>query len=105
MDLETFGGGKLTRLIRSGIQEILDNISNDETPATAKRTLTLKITFRPEKDRKKLKVQIESKINKAPVRTVQTNMFVGQDTAGNPVFYPAQEQIPGQLSVENVEGG
>ena len=65
----------------------------------------MKLFARPEKDRKNLKVQIESKINKAPVRTVQTNMFVGQDTTGNPVFYPAQEQIPGQLSVENVEGG
>jgi len=105
MDLETFAAGKLLKLIRSGIREILENISNDETPATAKRTLTIKITFKPEKDRKNLKVQIESKINKAPVRTVQTNMFVGQDTAGNPVFYPTHEQIPGQLSVENVEGG
>lgn len=105
MNLETFCGGKLTRLVRSGIQEILDNISDDETSATAKRTLTLKITFRPEMDRKNIKVQIETKINKAPVRTVETNMFVGKDIIGNPVFYSTKEQIAGQLSVENVEGG
>lgn len=105
MDLERFSEGKLLKMIRDGIGEILDNIANSDTPPAAKRVLTIKVTFRPAKDRKNIKVQVETRINKAPVRTGESNMFVGEDLNGKPVFYPANEQIPGQLSVENVEGG
>jgi hypothetical protein len=100
MNLEAFSGGKLTRLIQSGIMEILENISDTDTPATAKRQLVIKITFRPETNRKNIKVHIDTKVNKAPIRTEETNMFVGRDLNGEPVFYTANRQIPGQISVD-----
>jgi hypothetical protein len=56
MNLDKFAGGELTRLIRKGINEILDNIRDEGTTPQARRTLTVKITFRPAKDRKNMKI-------------------------------------------------
>lgn len=103
MNLERFAGGQLTSLIRKGIGEILDNIRDEGTTPQARRTLTVKITFRPAKDRKNIKIQIETRINKAPVRAAETNMFVGQELDGTPAFYTSDEQIPGQIRI--TEGG
>lgn len=103
MNLDKFAGGELTRLIRKGINEILDNIRDEGTTPQARRTLTVKITFRPAKDRKNMKIQIETRVNKAPVRATETNMFIGQELDGSPAFYTSDEQIPGQMRI--TEGG
>lgn len=42
MNLDKFAGGELTRLIRKGINEILDNIRDEGTTPQARRTLTVK---------------------------------------------------------------
>lgn len=105
MDLEKFANGNLVKQIREGIRTILDNIADDRTPTKARRCLTVKITFRPQKDRKNIKIFIETKINTAPIRSTETNMFVGKDTNGDPVFYNAAAQVPGQISIEKMEGG
>lgn len=81
MNLDKFAGGELTRLIRKGINEILDNIRDEGTTPQARRTLTVKITFRP----------------------AETNMFIGQELDGSPAFYTSDEQIPGQMRI--TEGG
>lgn len=98
--LESFGQGKLEELIREGIQEIIKNISDENTSPKQKRILDVKIIFNPEPDRKNIKVQIETRINKAPFRTEKQNMFLGKDLAGNESLYLAQEQIPGQMRFE-----
>lgn len=103
MNLDKFAGGELTRLIRKGINEILDNIRDEGTTPQARRTLTVKITFQPAKDRKNMKIQIETRVNKAPVRATETNMFIGQELDGSPAFYTSDEQIPGQMRI--TEGG
>lgn len=104
MNLDKFAGGELTRLIRKGINEILDTDPQYKgTTPQAKRTLTVKITFRPAKDRKNMKIQIETRVNKAPVRATETNMFIGQELDGSPAFYTSDEQIPGQMRI--TEGG
>ena len=104
MDLEKFAHGNLARQIVEGIRAILANISNDMTPARAKRQLIIKITFHPEADRKNVKIGIETKINTAPIMSTETNMLIGQDISGKPVFYNSDDQIPGQISVCNLEG-
>ena len=104
MDLEKFAHGNLARQVIEGIRAILANISNDMTPAKAKRQLIIKITFHPEADRKNVKIGIETKINTAPIMSTETNMFIGQDISGKPVFYNSDDQIPGQISVCNLEG-
>lgn len=58
---------------------------------------------RPAKDRKNMKIQIETRVNKAPVRAAETNMFIGQELDGSPAFYTSDEQIPGQMRL--TEGG
>ncbi|SHO50136.1 hypothetical protein [Anaerocolumna xylanovorans] len=105
MDIDKFANGNLIKQIREGIKEILNNIADDRTPSKARRCLTIKITFRPNKDRKNIKIFIETKINKAPVRSTEANMFIGQNTNGEPVFYNSEVQIPGQISIEKMEGG
>lgn len=98
MDFEKFANGSLARLIREGIREVVDNISDERTPAHARRALNIKITFRPAGDRKNIKVGIETQIDKAPINSAEVNMFLGQDLNGDPVFYSTDEQIPGQLT-------
>lgn len=105
MDLEKFAKGNLTNQIREGIRKVLDNISDARTPARARRQLIIKITFKPGRERKNIKIFIETKINTAPIRSTESNMFVGRDITGEPVFYDTEDQIPGQISVGNVEGG
>ncbi len=41
-----------------------------------------------------MKIQIETRVNKAPVRAAETNMFIGQELGGSPAFYTSDEQIP-----------
>ena len=50
MNLDKFAGGELTRLIRKGINEILDNIRDEETTPQARRTLTVKIRSKEHED-------------------------------------------------------
>lgn len=104
IDIKTFANGNLIKQISEGIEQILNNISDERSPAKAKRCLTVRITFRPDKTRKNIKINIETRINTAPIRSTETNMFVGQDAEGQPVFYNTEDQIPGQISVGITEG-
>ena len=82
------------------MKKLVDNILDANTKATAKRTMTLKITLIPDDQRMNVGVSFEVKATLAPTTPVTTALFMaGEDSDGTPQVVEMTPQIPGQMDV------
>ncbi len=77
---------------------ILDNILDPNTAATAKRKMTMTVTFVPDGDRQTIAVSCEVKSALAPTHPVMTSLYV----ADGQNILEMVPQVPGQYSMDGV---
>ncbi len=94
--LDTVGGGVCTELFEREVQEIAKNINDQNTSATAKRSITMKFTFSPDGDRRETTVIIEAKSALAPVKAAKNTIYCGR-IDGAPVMLGAD---PDQMELD-----
>lgn len=78
---------------------LIDNIIDPNTPATAKRKLTLTLELKPDDNRQTIMVSCSAKSALAPTSPVVTTLYVAD---GETVVEMAP-QIPGQMTVDGAE--
>lgn len=78
VSLDTIRGGAAHELFDRELKRILKNIRDPNTKATAKRTVTLKVTFEPNEQRTGITTSLDCKAKLAPVRTLQDHVHVGE---------------------------
>ena len=94
----------ILQMARGGFMEVTDlemtkaiaNIMDPNTPATAKRKITVSIELKPDDTRQNVSVSYNVKSALAPTNPVTTNLFVAdEDTVVEMV-----PQIPGQTAMD-----
>ncbi len=92
VSLATLMGGLAVERFDDALQELLKNIVDPNTPATAKRSIKLDVTFKPDKNRDMGNVEIAVTSKLAPAEKVTTRVFIAM-TRNGPV---ATESNPNQ---------
>ena len=83
VSLETIAEGAAVAKFNRELQRVLDNIADPNTPARAKRAVTLTVSFRPDQDRKRADVDIEVKPSLAQDRPADTTVWFGKRDGKN----------------------
>jgi len=82
LSLATLKGGAAIEMVDAALQEILENIVDPNTNATAKRSVTLKLTLAPDQERESMHVGMDVKSSFAPHETVGTIAFIAHTRDG-----------------------
>lgn len=72
-------GGAVLERFRLGMAQIVRNIVDPNTDPEKNRTLTIKLTFKPDKSRRSVKTSVATNISLAPPLADETVLLVGQD--------------------------
>lgn len=107
----------LLDMVQGGVKErvglefekIMDNILDPNTEAKKKRTITLKIEFAPDAERKTIGVSYTASSKLIPMNPISTSLYVGTDPqTGEIGAVELTPQIPGQKNMmddsEQLEG-
>lgn len=101
VSLDTLGQGAAVELFADGLRQVLENVLDLNTKATAKRSVTLTFEIRPDEDRSFAHTALEVKTKLAPSRPVGVPIYIGKH-AGEAV---ATERDQRQLTFDdNVVG-
>ncbi len=106
LTLATICGGAVQEKVDRALKKIADNILDPNTDAGKKRSITLKVTMKPdEDDREDVAVSAEVSYSLAPETGVQTQFFVNKDLTNGRVTVMEHKkgEIKGQLDFSDME--
>lgn len=104
INLETFANGAFTTQVNRAIEEVTKNIQDPNTEATTARKITITIGFKPNQERNFVATGVQTKTTLAPALGAVTAMSMGKDIkTGRVEAIEIGNQIPGQISLEEVE--
>lgn len=79
--------------------DVMANIQDPNTSATAKRKLTITLEFQPDDDRQTISVKCVAKPTLAPTNPVVTSLYVADDEN----VVEMVPQVPGQFGINGAE--
>ena len=79
ISLDGFAGGALLERFRLAMVQIGRNIMDPNTDPEKSRTITIKITLKPDKSRRSIKTSIATNISLAPPVADETTLLIGKD--------------------------
>lgn len=83
------------------VPRIIDNILDPNTKASAKRKITMTMSFVPSDDRMGIKAELEVKVGLAPTVPVQTFLYVSSNPeTGKMQVVEMVPEVPGQQSLD-----
>lgn len=98
------GGGSFLERIDYEMARVMNNILDANTKATAKRKVTVTLTFTPDDDRSIIGVDVVVKSALAPTNPAVTSLYLmGEDGTGEVQAVEMVPQIPGQTSLDGTE--
>lgn len=89
--------GGLVERLHGELRRAVENILDPNTEAKKSRTVTLKITIKPNEHRNMAEVTVSTTANLCPPAPIETGLYIGKDPRTGEV--DAQEMTP----TENVE--
>lgn len=106
VSLGTLKGGAAIEATDHALAEVWENILDPNTPAKAKRSVTLKLTFSPSEDREGAGCTIEVSSKLAPQAPMTAQVIVDREN-GKAVAAEFGRRNPGQEALPGVyaEGG
>ncbi len=96
VSLANLMGGLCVERFDDEIRRVLANIADPNTPAAAKRSVTLTVTFKPDKQRDTGKAEVSVSTKLSPAEKVETRLFFAL-TKDGPVateYNPHQPALP-----------
>lgn len=91
--------GTFEERVDRAMAEAIDNILDPNTKATAKRSITLNIELRPDKERSHIEVSVSVKTKLETLNPVPTSLAIVADGNGELVVAEMVSQVPGQMSM------
>lgn len=96
--------GAIMERVDNEVNNIINNILDVNTQATATRTITLKIAFKPDAMRQQIGIETSCKTALAPAASVSTSLFLGIDRrTGEIQCVENVPDLPGQLALDGSE--
>jgi len=77
--LETIGGGAALDLFQEEFRRVLGNINDLSVPAETERSITLKFTIKPTKDRGTAAILISATSKMAAIEPHGSHIFIGHE--------------------------
>jgi hypothetical protein len=87
LNLLNIGKGSTLEIFDHNLQKVIENIADSNTDPEATRAVTLKITFKPFKDRSGAETKVDARVTLAPVKAVESSIFLSR-TNGEVRAYP-----------------
>ncbi len=104
VDLSKLAGGELQEKFNREITKVIQNMQDPNTPYSDTRSITIKISLKQTELRDDAKVEISVQSKLAGVISAKTNFAMGKNLEdGEVVIKEYGKQIPGQLSLEDVQ--
>lgn len=96
--LETLRGGAAVEMVNNALEEVWANVLDPNTSATAKRSVVMKIEFKPAQDRASSPVNITVEKKLASQAPVSAHVNIGTDNDGiataSEYMNPNQNELP-----------
>lgn len=87
LNLLNIGKGSALEIFDHNLAKVIENIADVNTDPEATRTITLKITFKPFKDRSGAETKVDARATLAPVKAVESSIFLARSN-GEVRAYP-----------------
>lgn len=101
MDLTKIANGALVEKAQAAIEQVVQNMTDVNTPYKTKRSVTIKLNFEKDENREMAACEISVQTKLAPVNPVKTMIGFGRDLKTNELFVNEwSKQIPGQMSMD-----
>lgn len=94
INIATINDGALIEAFSLELTKVLQNVRDMSTQATAKRSITLKVDFKPDDERVKINTEISVKTSLAPIEKHESQIFIAATEEGELV---ALDNDPRQL--------
>jgi len=76
--LDTIGGGALMELFATELLRVLQNIADPNTDPEAKRTISVTVAMKPNRDRDVADIELKCGSKLAGISTVSSRLFMGK---------------------------
>jgi len=82
LNIGSISRGALMELFEANALKIAQNIADTSTQAATPRTLTIKLRFKPDIDRRAVQVTASAKVDLAAIAPHESRAYIGKDDAG-----------------------
>lgn len=105
LQLSELANGAIQEKLNGELEKVFVNIHDPNTPATAKRGVTIKLEFKPDENRQVVTVSSDFSVKVAPVEGVSTTVLTGKDlTTGKVEAHELKSVAPGQTYIDTDDG-
>ena len=85
------------------MDKVIQNILDPNTKATAKRKITITLTFAPDDYRQQIGMDAQAKTTLAPIQPVRTSLCITKGRDGSLLLAEMTPQVPGQVNMDGDE--
>jgi hypothetical protein len=104
IDLKQFQNGAVLEMFDEELKKVLANIEDENTMAKTERSVTIKVSIKPDKTRRTGEAKIQVSSTLAKVKPSESLLFFDRDEAGNFAAYEDDPgpQLPGISDTETI---
>jgi hypothetical protein len=95
--------GAIKERVDYEMAKVIDNILDQNTNPTKKRTVTLTIGLTPDSERQQVSISVVAKSKLEPTNPVSTALYITGDKDGAVTAVEMVPQIPGQMDMSSQE--
>ncbi|MDK9899797.1 replication terminator protein, partial [Klebsiella pneumoniae] len=105
LQLSELAEGAIQEKLDGELQKVFQNIHDPNTPAEAKRVVTIKLEFKPDGTRQVIAVSSDFTTKLAPVEGVSTTVLTGKDlSTGQVEAHELRSAVAGQTYLDPEDG-
>lgn len=95
--------GAIAEITDYEVERVVANIMDPNTSATAKRKITITLTFAPDDYRQQIGMDAQAKTALAPIQPVRTSLCITKGRDGSLLLAEMTPQVPGQVDMDGDE--
>lgn len=105
LQLSELANGAIQEKLDGELKKVFENIHDPNTKATAKRTVTIKLEFKPDENRQVIILESDFSTKPAPVTGISTTILTGKDIGSGKVeARELKSDVPGQTYIDPADG-
>lgn len=105
LQLSELAEGAIQEKLDGELQKVFENIHDPNTPAGVKRSITIKLEFKPDESRQTVSLSTDFATKLAPVDGVSTTLLTGKDFSNGKVeARELKSKVPGQTYFDSTDG-
>lgn len=95
--------GAIAEITDYEVERVVANIMDPNTSPTAKRKITVTLTFSPDDYRQQIGMDAQARTTLAPLQPVRTSLCITKGRNGELLLAEMMPQVPGQVDMDGTE--